>query len=626
VNILKKFLEKKAFNMRLSSLMMTSLAGSGHPTSCLSAADIVSALFFYAMVYDPNSPKHPNNDRFILSKGHAAPLLYAVWKEVGILTDDDLKTYRNVDSSLEGHPTLQFDRTEAATGSLGIGLSIGLGMAFAVKLDNLTSTTYVLLGDSELSEGSVWEAVGLAHFYKVKNLIAILDCNRLGQSTETMHGHHVYRYEQKFQAFGWKTIIIDGHNMTQIMDSLDKAKNYSKEGPIIIIAKTIKGYGVKKAEDKPNFHGKAFKKEELNQIFKELEAKFPAAVSFDDSQYAWKPSMPEKPSKEYEANMCESLSLPNPEYEVGTKISTRKVFGQAIEMLGNACKSVVSLDAEVKNSTFSEIFEAKYPDRFFQCFIAEQNMVGMGIGFDLNGKMPFVSTFGAFMSRAYDQIRMAAIGQSRVKLVGSHAGVSIGQDGPSQMGLEDIAIMRCLPNSVVLYPSDAVSAYKLVEQMARYQNGISYLRTTRMDTPVIYEASEKFVIGGCKVLRQNKYDKLCVVAAGVALFEALSAYDKLQEEGITISVIDLYSIKPIDKETLLDIGKKSGNRIITVEDHYVQGGLGESICSALANSGMRIECLAVTQLPRSGKPEELLSWAKIDSHAIIKMVKRVLAS
>ena len=610
--------------MRLSSLIMTSLAGSGHPTSCLSAADIVSVLFFYAMRYDPNSSIHPNNDRFILSKGHASPLLYAAWKEVGVLTDEDLKTYRDFDSVLEGHPTMRFSHTEAATGALGIGLSIGVGMALSARLDKLDFRTYVLLGDSEITEGAVWEAAELAHYYKLNNLIGIVDINRLGHSTETIHGHHIKRYEKKFEAFGWKTIVIDGHDISQIMDALDTAKQ-SEDLPVMILAKTYKGYGIKSAENKTGFHGKVFKKEDLNQIFKDFEKKFLTVVDFDEATYPWKPKMPDKPSYEYEENICSSLTLPVPEYEIGQEIPTRRVYGEALASLGNVCKSVVSLDAEVKNSTFAEIFEKKHPERFFQCFIAEQNMIGMAIGFNRRGKIPFASTFGAFMTRGHDQIRMAAIGQASLRLVGSHAGVSIGQDGPSQMALEDIAMMRCLPGSVVLYPCDAVSTYRLVEQMSRHSEGITYLRTTRKATPVIYNSNQTFEIGGCNVLIQNSYDKVCIVAAGITLFEALKAYEKLKEEGITVSVIDLYSVKPLDKDKIIEVAKASENKIVTVEDHYLQGGIGEAVTRAVSKECIEVACLAVTSLPRSGTPDQLLAWAEIDSASIVRQVKALLS-
>jgi len=623
VNVLKKFLEKKAYNMRLSSLMMTSLAGSGHPTTCLSAADIVSVLFFYAMHFDPHSAIHPNNDRFILSKGHAAPLLYAAWKEIGVLSDEDLMNYRKISSVLEGHPTMRFEHSEAATGALGIGLSVGAGMALTARIDELDFKTYVLLGDGEAAEGAIWEAAALAHHYKLNNLIGILDVNKLGQSTEALHGHHLKRYQKKFDAFGWKTIIVDGHDVIQLMDALDKAKE-SKDLPVMIIAKTHKGFGVKEVEDKHGFHGKAFKKEELNEIIKELETRFKSVVEFDEAAYEWVPKLPAKPSVTYEENICASLTLPSPEYKKDEEIPTRKVYGQALAKLGSLCKSIVSLDAEVKNSTFAELFEKKHPDRFIQCFIAEQNMVGMAVGMDKRGKIPFVSTFGAFMTRAHDQIRMAAIGQASLRMVGSHAGVSIGQDGPSQMGLEDIAMMRCLPESIVLYPCDAVSTYKLVEQMSHYSTGISYLRTTRMATPVIYDNSESFPIGGCKVLRQNSYDKACIIGAGITLFEALKAYEKLQEEGITVSVIDLYSIKPLDKKKIIEVAKASNKKIITVEDHYVEGGIGEAVSRAVVDAGIKVECLAVTKLPRSGQPGELLAWEEIDAAAIIRTVKNIL--
>jgi len=612
------FLEHKAHRMRVNTLLMTSIAGSGHPTSCLSAADLVSALFFHTMRFDPQNPLHPNNDRFILSKGHAAPLLYAAWKEVGVIDEKKLFTYRQLDSELEGHPTLRFPYSEAATGALGIGLSIGAGMALSAKLDDLDFKTYVLLGDGETAEGCVWEAAELAHFYKLNNLIAIVDVNRLGQSDETVHGHHTHRYEEKFAAFGWKPYVIDGHNMQQIVDTLDKAQK-SEVHPVVIIAKTIKGHGVEQAEDKLGFHGKAFKKEEVNQLVADLEKRFEKADEFDEKEFVWKPKTPSNENTKIEDN---GIGLGDAQFEIGDMMPTRKAYGLALKQAGGADKRVVALDGEVKNSTFSEIFEKKYPKRFFQCFIAEQNMVGMATGFDRRGKIPFVSTFGAFMSRAHDQIRMAAIGQARLRLVGSHAGVSIGQDGPSQMGLEDLAMMCALPGSVVLYPSDAVSTWKLVEQMANYTDGISYLRTTRMPTRVLYENTEQFEIGGSKILRQSDQDKACIVAAGVTVHEALKAYDLLQEKNIHVAVVDLYSIKPLDVKTLLAVGKKSGT-IITTEDHYLEGGLGQTVAAAVANSGIKIKNLAVQKLPCSGKPEELLSWAGIDAQAIVKAVEKI---
>ncbi len=641
----KKFLEHKAYKLRLESLQMTTKAGSGHPTSALSAADLVAATFFYAMHFDPDNFNSPDNDHFILSKGHASPVLYAAWKELGKITENQLMSYRQFGSPLEGHATLRFPYAEAATGSLGMGLSIGAGMALANRLDERENHIYVMMGDSELTEGSVWEAAEIAAYYKLNKLIGIVDCNRLGQSTETIHGYHAQRYAQKFEAFGWKALVIDGHDMLQIISALDKAR-VSQDHPIIIIAKTIKGYGVDRVENKEGFHGKVFTPDELKEILPQLEQRFASAAANGNS-FKWEPVLPEgrageepfasieplkgvsgevstRASCSIDPNGVEKVRLKESNYKKGEMIPTRTAYGHAITAVGAACKQVVSLDAEVKNSTFAEIFEEKYPDRFFQCFVAEQNMVGMGIGFARCAKMPFISTFACFMSRAHDQIRMAAIGTSPLRLCGSHAGVSIGQDGPSQMGLEDIAMMRALPESIVFYPSDAVSTHALVNQMANYMGGISYLRTTRGATPVIYDNDEQFFVGGCKVLKSSGADSALLVAAGITLHEALKAYDQLIQEGIAVSVIDLYSIKPIDAKTIEQVATRSGDRIITVEDHYIQGGVGEAVTYALRNTALEIHCLAVTQLPMSGKPEELRAWAGIDAAAIIKKVKELI--
>lgn len=613
------FLKRKAYNLRVASIKMTTAAGSGHATSCLSAADIVAALFFSAMQFDPQDQHNVNNDRFILSKGHASPLLYAAWKEVGLLTEQELLTYRDINSVLEGHPTPRFARAEAATGSLGIGLSIGAGMALSAKSDKLDFHTYVLLGDAEIAEGSNWEAAEIAAFYKLDNLVGIVDCNRLGQSTTALHEHDVQRYADKFAAFGWHTIVVDGHNMQDVVEALDAARANTGK-PTMIIAKTFKGYGVQRVQDKQGFHGKAFKQENLEQILQELQTMFADAAAYDESSFAWQPTMPAKKN----VHTCpEHITMSAPDYTVGDELATRKAFGHALAALGDACKTVVSLDGEVKNSTFAQTFEEKHAKRFFQCFVAEQNMVSMGVGLVGRGKIPFVSTFGTFFTRAHDQIRMAAIGRAPLRLVGSHVGVSIGQDGPSQMGLEDIAMMRALPKSVVLYPSDAVSTYALVEQMANYHDGISYLRTTRMATPIRYSNDEQFNVGGCKVIKQSSDDVACVVAAGVTLVEALKAYDELQKRGVSIAVIDLYSIKPMDTETVLAVAQKANKCVVTVEDHYLEGGLGQTVAYELRNSGIKVECLAVEVLPRSGQPSELLSLVGIDAQAIVKAVRKL---
>jgi len=615
------FLEQTAYRMREWSLKMTTKAGSGHATSALSAADIMAVLFFYAMRYDPDNFNNPNNDRFILSKGHAAPILYAVWKEVGKLTEEDLLSYRSFGSVLEGHPTLRFPYAEAATGALGIGLSIGAGEALCAKLDTRSYKTFVLMGDSEVSEGCIWEAVQVAAFYKLNNLIGIIDCNRLGQSTPTMEaleGDAADRFKKMFASFGWEPFIVNGHDVKALMKTMDEARDVTDK-PAIIIAKTKKGYGVDLFEDKEGFHGKALKPDQLTVALDQLKKRFPAAAV--PSTYDWKPTLPKDEPRDFP---CEIGAMKKPTFTVGEEIPTRKVYGQALAELGNVCQTVVSLDGEVKNSTYAEIFEKAHPDRFFQCFIAEQNMVSMAVGFNRRGKIPFASTFSAFLSRAHDQIRMAAIGNASLRLVGSHAGVSIGQDGPSQMGLEDIAMMRAIPDSVVLYPADAVSTYQLVHAMANYDAGISYLRTTRMATPILYHNDEPFEIGGCKVLKQSDDDQVCVIGAGVTLFEALKAYEQLAREGVSLSVIDLYSIKPLDLQTIRSVVNKSGKRVITVEDHYVQGGLGEAVAVALCNDEIQIMNLAVIKLPRSGKPAELLADAGIDAAAIVHAVRQLL--
>jgi transketolase len=618
------FLSYKAYAMRVSSLVMTTAAGSGHPTSALSCADLVAALFFYAMRYDLSNPDNPANDRLVLSKGHASPILYAAYKELGVLSDADLAGYRSINSPLEGHPTKRFSYTEAATGSLGMGLSVGLGMRLAARQQGYASRIFVLMGDSEVAEGQIWEAAELAAYYKASRLVGIIDCNRLGQTGPTMHEHHVQRYADKFEAFGWKTLVIDGHDMQQIMHALEKAAEVDDK-PVMIIAKTIKGYGLHEVEDKNGFHGKAFTKEELKPLLDELARRFPYAAAYDARKIdytfptpsAREPIKPIKSAVQTESHACL--------YKKDSSIATRKAYGEALRGLGGEDQNVVSLDAEVSNSTYAEFFAQKYPERFYNCFIAEQNMVSMAVGFARLGTIPFVSTFGAFMSRAHDQIRMAAVGNSPLRLVGSHAGVSIGEDGPSQMALEDIALMRALPESVVLYPSDGVATAALVKEMASYDRGISYLRTTRMATPVIYDVNEQFPIGGCKIVRQNEQDKVCIVAAGVTLFEALRAMDMLSAEGVSVSVIDLYSIKPLDVQTLTSVAQSSGNTIITVEDHYREGGMGEAVASALSGSGIAVHILAVTQLPRSGKPEELLAWAGIDAATIVTQVKHLAA-
>lgn len=610
-------LKARAYNLRSLSLKATTAAGSGHPTSALSAADLVAALFFYAMRYNPENPDDPTNDRFVLSKGHAAPVLYAAWEQVGVISKQELMTLRSFNSVLEGHPTPRFDYIDAATGSLGCGLSIGLGMTLSARLKGQSFYTYVLLGDSEMAEGSVWEAIEVASYYKTDHLIALVDLNGLGQSTATLDDRDGSHHAARWRAFGWHAIIIDGHDMQQIVTALDEAKAIRGQ-PTVIVARTIKGYGLTGIEGKEGFHGKAFSAQQLPELLKGLEERFA-----QDARHHFTHQEPLKPYVRkkiiYPAPLAVECSS-----KIGEKVSTRRAYGQALALLGDRMPLIVSLDAEVKNSTYADLFEHKFPHRFFQCFVAEQNMIGMATGFAARHFIPFSSTFASFITRAHDQIRMAAIGRTALRIVGSHAGVSIGQDGPSQMGLEDIAMMRAVPGSVVLYPCDAVSTFHAVNLMAGYHEGISYLRLTRMDTPVLYTSSETFAIGRCKVLKETENDRVLIVAAGVTVFEALRAYEELKKSNIMVTVIDLYSVKPVDRDTLVRSARKAQKKVITVEDHFVQGGLGEAVCCALINEGITIECLAVKEVSRSGKPDELLAYHRIDYNAIIETVHALL--
>ncbi len=623
------FLEYAALQLRKDSIRATTASKSGHPTSCLSAADIVAALFFHVMHLDLKNPHNPDNDRFILSKGHAIPVVYAAWKQLGVISDEELLTLRMFSSVLEGHPTPRFTYNEASTGSLGQGLSIGVGMALSARMDKKTFTTYVMMGDGEIAEGSIWEACELAAYYKLNNLIGIVDCNRLGQSEQTLSGHNISSIAKKFDAFGWHTIEIDGHDMSAIVTTLTQAHTITDK-PIAIIAKTYKGYGLDDRANKEGYHGKPVTDKELQSELAILDKHFAQAASYRGE----KKYIPPAPQTLNDSTQDHTIKLPNleknahvTEFVAQAKLATRRAFGYALQDLGAADENIVVLDGDVKNSTYTDIFEKDFPKRFVQCFIAEQNMVGVACGLSLRGKKPFAATFGAFFSRAFDQIRMAGIGRLAVRLVGSHAGVSIGEDGPSQMALEDIAIMRSVPQSIVLYPSDSVSTYKLTELMSQYNDGISYLRTTRAETKNLYPLDEKFVIGGCKVLRRSAQDLVCIIAAGITLHEALAAYETLKQEKINIALIDLYSIKPLDIATIIDIARTSHNKIISAEDHYLAGGMGEAIAGALADketTNITHKILCVRELSRSGKPEELLAYAHIDRNSIIEAVRSLV--
>lgn len=600
--------------MRHWILTSTNQAGSGHPTSSLSAVELMVDLFFGGQFrFDVDDPEHPNNDRLIFSKGHASPLLYALWAAAGQIPQDDLMTYRQFGSPLEGHPTSRFRLAEAATGSLGQGLSIGVGMALnATYLDKLSYRTYVLLGDSEMAEGSQWEALQIASHYKLNNLIGVLDVNRLGQRGETMYGHDLAAYQQRIDAFGWQTILVeDGHDHAQVCEAYASAASVT-DRPVMIIAETVKGKGVSFLEDEDGWHGKALDDEQLQQALPEL----------GDVDHSVRGTIA-KP-EDARPKRKERKRVGQPDYKVGDELPTRNGYGNALRRLAPQFPELIALDGEVCNSTRSQFFRDEYPDRFFELYIAEQNMVGAALGLSLRGKLPFVSTFAAFLTRAFDQIRMSRHSDPNLKFVGSHAGVSIGQDGPSQMGLEDIALFRTVLDSVVLYPCDAVATERLVEAMAEHE-GIGYLRTTRGATPVIYDNDEPFCIGGCKVLRESDRDQATVVAAGITVHETLKAYEQCLEDDIQIRVIDLYSIKPIDQETLHEAASATGF-VLTVEDHYAEGGIGEAVRSALPESGAVVHCLAVRKRPKSGKPDELLDDQDISARAIVYEVKRALSA
>ncbi len=604
-------LEKLARLIRYFSLVSTTEAGSGHPTSSLSATDLMTGLLFGGTFrFDTDQPLHPNNDRLIFSKGHASPLFYAIWAAAGAITEQELMTLRKFGSPLEGHPTVAFRYTEASTGSLGQGLSIGVGMALNAKyLDKLSYRTYVLLGDSEMAEGSVWEAMEIAEHYKLNNLVGIIDVNRLGQRGETMYGHDLAVYEKKVSAFAWEPISIDGHSLPDVLWAYEKALQI-QDRPVMIIARTIKGKGVSFIEDKNGWHGKALKKEELARALGELGPV--------DKKVRGRISKPEDLKPVAKApQQIRAVS-----YTGDKPVATRHAYGSALARIFPRFPEMVVLDGEVSNSTFSEIFKSVHPDRFFEMYIAEQNMMGAALGLSIRGRIPFVSTFAAFMTRAFDQIRMSPYSNANIKFCGSHAGVSIGEDGSSQMGLEDLALFRAVLNSVVLYPSDAVATEKLVEEAAKHR-GIVYIRTTRKDTPIIYRNAEAFRIGGSKVLKSNEADAAAIVAAGITLHEALKAYEELKSQGIFIRVIDLYSVKPIDTATLVQAADDTG-AIMTVEDHFAEGGIAEAVLSALAGRGAPVYSLAVRKMPKSGKPDELLDNEEISKNAIVKKVKEIM--
>ena len=562
------------------------------------------------MRYDPKNPQHPLADRFILSKGHAAPLLYALWAEAGFVPREELVKLREFTSDLEGHPTPRLPFVDVATGSLGQGLAAGVGSALNASRIGSDYRTYVLMGDGEVAEGSVWEAASMAEFHKLDSLCAIVDVNALGQSRPTQFGHDVDGHRRRWSGFGWHTIVIDGHDMAQILAALDEARR-TKQKPSVILAKTDKGHGVSFLSGASNWHGKALKKgEEADKALQELEAQF-----VPENGHKIEIRKPSATPREERIG-----TMPPPNYKKGDAVATREAFGAALARLGGVDSRVVALDADVKNSTYSDKFEAAHPERFYQCFIAEQVMVGAAMGLAARGAVPFPATFAAFYTRAADFVRMMAISSNNVKLVGTHAGVSIGEDGPSQMALEDLAMATAQPNFAVLYPSDAVAAEHLMGNAAEHRGPV-YLRMSRPKLPVLYDNNETFPIGGLKVLRQSDGDTATVIGAGVTLFEALKAHDELKKDGINIRVIDLYSLQPIDAETLIKAGRETG-RLITVEDHYPAGGIGDAVARAVAPAGFVVTRLAVREIPRSGQPDELLDKFGISARHIVAAVRQ----
>jgi transketolase len=601
-----------ARQLRVDSVLMSAAAKSGHPTSAMSAADLLAVLVDGYLRYDFDDPKSRANDRLMFSKGHASTLLYAIYRAAGVISKDDILTYRRHGSRLEGHPTPVLPWVDVATGSLGQGLPIGVGMALAAKyLDRLPSRVWVLCGDSEMAEGSIWEAFEHAAHYELDNLTAILDVNRLGQRGETMVGWNLDVHVRRAEAFGWHAIAIDGHDLEEIDRAFTEALAITGR-PTVIVAQTVKGNGVAAVENKNGFHGKPL--DDPEAAIAELGGESDLRIEVRKPEAAVPHTFPTGP-----------LELPR--YEVGAEVATRKAYGDALAALGSARGDVVALDGEVSNSTFAEIFGHEHPDRFFEMYIAEQQMVAAAVGLQAVGWRPFTSTFAAFLTRAYDFIRMAAISRANLVLSGSHAGISIGEDGPSQMGLEDLAAFRAVHGSTVLHPCDANQTAKLVAQLAD-REGISYLRTLRPATPVLYDADEEFEIGGSRVLRSTEEDDVAIVAAGITVHEALQAAEVLAEDGVAARVIDLYSIKPLDQETLLAAVEATQGRLVTVEDHWAEGGLGEAVLAALAEAGetAHVTVLAVREMPSSGKPAELLAEAGIDARAIAEAVRQLVPS
>jgi transketolase len=599
-------LEDVATRLRIESVRATTAAGSGHPTSAASAADLVAALFFAVMRLDPQHPRSPASDRFVLSKGHAAPLLYAAWADVGAIPREALTALRTLDSDLEGHPTPRLPFVDVATGSLGQGLGVGIGLAMGARRLGTDARVFVLLGDGETAEGSVWEAAQMAGHERLANLVAVVDVNGLGQSGPTMLDHDLRAYQRRFAAFGWRTVAVDGHDLRQIVPALRRARQ-SRHAPTAVVARTAKGQGLGEIAGREGWHGKPLPSDAAEATIAALQARLHHV-----------PTPPVQRPRTRPRPQPDAQPLPAPR-EYGDA-ATREAYGDALVRLGGADPRIVVLDGDVKNSTFAERFRDAHADRFVEAYIAEQNMVGTATGLAAQGLIPFASSFACFLTRAADQLRMAAISRSNVKLCGSHAGVSIGEDGPSQMGLEDLALFRALPDSVVLYPADGTATDACVALASRHA-GLVYLRTTRMKTPALYGTDEAFAIGGLKVVRSSERDVVTIVAAGITLHEALAAHTELAAAGVAVRVVDLYGVKPVDTEALRAAAQATGNRLLVVEDHYAEGGLGDAVRAAVSSAGVQVHHLAVRELPHSGPPRALLERYGIGRATIVTAVR-----
>lgn len=613
-------LQDKATRLRIDSVRSTTEAGSGHPTSCASAAEIMSVLFYSVMRYDPRDPRRRDSDVFVLSKGHAAPILYAAWAEAGAFPREKLLTLRKVDSDLEGHPTPRLPFVDVATGSLGQGLSVAAGIAINAKqFENSDQRVYVLMGDGESAEGSVWEAAQWAARHRLNNLCATIDINRLGQSQPTMLEWDLEVYKARWEAFGWRVLSVDGHSIPDLLTAYETASR-STGGPTIVLARTLKGKGFIGIEGLEHWHGKALPKDTAAKVIGELEKQLTGAET------EWKPKLPPARVGSPKTVVAGNAHPTNkPPYLIGgEEVATRRGFGDSLAFLAKLDTRIVVLDGDVKNSTYTEEFENVAPNRFFQGYIAEQNIVGVAMGLAARGKVPIAAIFSCFVTRAYDFIRLAAISKLNIKLVGTHCGVSIGEDGPSQMGLEDLAMMCAEPDFTVLYPADATSAWKATALIVE-KSGPCYLRLGRPKSKILYGPDEEFAIGKCKVLRKSDQDRALIIAGGITVFESLAAYDQLQQENIKIRVIDLFSVQPIDRDQLIASARAAGGIVVTVEDHYEHGGLGDAVLSALAEERVQVHKLAVREIAHSGKAAELIEKYGISSRHIVNAVKSALA-